>query len=108
MADQGTGIAGHAGGTSGKTLDECKAFCDETAGCNSIAWRSAGDCWLKEKCLTLEEPSNTGNVNGFKSYYKPCTGMLMLIHYYYYQRRKNIYIQDVSVVKNNLYCANSS
>ena len=92
MADTGTGITGQGsdwtpkGGLMGKTLEECKAICDDTAGCNSIVWRYSETCWLKEKCLTLAEPSLPGNTRGYKSYYIPCTGpgMPMLIHYYDY------------------------
>ena len=82
VADQGVGIAGHSGVAGAKTLAECKTWCDETDGCNSIAWRKAGDCWLKEKCLTEDEPNILGNTYGFKSYYQPCTGssMRILIH----------------------------
>ena len=85
VADEGTGIGGH-NGDNGKTLDECKAFCVETDGCNSIAWRNAGDCWLKDKCLTEEEPSDANPASGFKSYYIPCPGpsMLMLTQCYYF------------------------
>ena len=82
VADQGVGINGHAGGTAGKTLEECELWCDQTDGCNSIAWRTQGDCWLKDKCLTAAEPSNEGNTIGFMSYYKPCTvsGMIIITH----------------------------
>ena len=58
-------------GPDGKTLEQCKIWCDQTDGCNSIAWNPNGACWMKEKCLTGNEP---GRNNEFKSYYKPCAG----------------------------------
>ena len=83
VAEEGTGLGGHGGGSSGKTLDECKAWCVETGGCNSIVWRDAGDCWLKDRCVTAEEPSNEcrfqNECNGFKTYYIPCTGSGMFM-----------------------------
>ena len=95
VAEQGTGITGHHGTAIGKTLDECKTFCVETDGCNSITWRNSGACWLKEKCLTEEEPTHEGNAYDFKSYYKPCAppGMRILIHvtfqFNFYNNSKN-------------------
>ena len=99
VADRGVGIAGHSGGEGGKTLDECKLWCDETDGCNSIAWRTEGSCWLKKKCLSEDELSYVGNTDGFMSYYKPCTasGMVVLIHgrqyLYKYDSSNNLTIQ---------------
>ena len=90
--DEGIGIAGTSGGLSGKTLGECKTFCVETAGCNSITWHHSGECWLKEKCVTKDEPSETDNTFGFKSYYMPCTGkgihILKHIPFYFMVKRK--------------------
>ena len=69
MADEGVEIAMN----SSKTLEECKIWCDDTDSCNSFSWREQWGCYLKEKCITKDEPSNTGGSNGYKTYYKHCT-----------------------------------
>ena len=81
-ADDGETIDGNWGGATGKSLDECKLWCAETDGCNSITWRKGGDCWLKNKCLTPSEPSKTSPSGGFMSYYMPCTvsGRIIIMH----------------------------
>ena len=78
VADEGVEITGH----SSKTLEECKIWCGETGGCNSFSWSAQWGCYLKEKCLTEDEPSNEGSTNGYKSYYKLCTesGIVVKIH----------------------------
>ena len=85
VADEGVGIA-HSVFPSIMTLDQCKKTCDETDGCNSIAWNMLNNterCFLKQKCLTEDEPSNPSKDKlDFKSYFKPCTspGICILIH----------------------------
>jgi len=69
VADQGEDIDGNSGGSNGKTLPECKNWCEQTTGCNSMVWRTEGDCWLKTKVLMADDPSETSATNGFKSYY---------------------------------------
>ena len=80
VANTGVGITGIIGNKAGaKTLPECKIWCEDTDGCNSIAFEhTRGDCWLKEKCLTEDEPSD-GNVYStvWKSYYRPCKSSSM-------------------------------
>ena len=68
VADEGVGIPGD----SSKTLEECKILCGETDNCNSFSWSAKWGCYLKEKCITENEPSKSGGSNEFKSYYKPC------------------------------------
>ena len=81
VADEGFEISRH----TSKTLDECKLLCDDTDGCNSIAWKAQGvlqsNCYLKEKCLTKDEQSSF-IAWGFKSYYKPCmvSSKILVIH----------------------------
>ena len=69
VADEGVGIPGD----SSKTLEECKILCGETDNCNSFSWSAKWGCFLKKKCITEDEPSNTGGSNGYKTYYKHCT-----------------------------------
>lgn len=69
VSDEGYEIAGV---NSGKTLEECKIWCDHTDDCNSIAWQPAGACYLKQKCLN--EGMDSKVVGEFKSYFKPCRG----------------------------------
>ena len=79
VADEGVAI------TDGehKTLEECKMWCDQTIGCNSVSWATQTQrCHLKEKCLTKDEPSK--DIPGYKSYYKPCSVSCM--------RDKHIYM----------------
>ena len=73
VADEGVEIKGVP---SGKSLEQCKTWCDETNGCNSIAWAVNGGCYLKKKCLTESDPSKS--IYEYKSYYKPCQGMCTL------------------------------
>ena len=74
MADEGVAIGGVIGkwdGKPGKSLGGCKQWCEDTVGCNSIAWDSVDhDCHIKKKCLTSTEASKT--YRNFKSYYLPC------------------------------------
>ena len=80
VVDEGVGITGVRSGPLGKTIQECKKWCDENYDCNSIAWNPPGDCYLKEKCLTEDDPWLINKK--YKSYYKPCagSGMSILIH----------------------------
>ena len=55
-----------------KTLDDCMIWCSKTEGCNSFTWSEEWGCYLKEQCLTGDEPSSKENNNGQKSYYKSC------------------------------------
>ena len=73
-AGPGEGITGHSWKEGVKTRIECKRWCEETDGCNNIAWREEGDCWLRKKCLTKEYITKKGDHNGFMNYYKPCEG----------------------------------
>ena len=70
----------------GKTLEQCQRKCDQTDGCKSIAWEPSGMCFLKEKCVTEEEPAKNEFQNEFQktfmTYYKPCveSGIGILIN----------------------------
>ena len=55
-----------------KSLDECKALCDTTDGCNSIAWRNTNlHCYLKDKVLTGSE-TTVDSTDGWTTYYRKC------------------------------------
>ena len=69
MAAQGS----HIGGFEGASLDACKRLCEEDKARNSITWETPDgqiNCWLKEKCLSANEPNET-NVDKSSSYYIP-------------------------------------
>ena len=93
VAEEGAGI-----GVSFKsrTLHECQSLCDEDNDCNSIAYSLRYQiCYLKDKCVTAEEPTNS-KVRWYKSYYRPCPmpGINISIHV-----RRN----DTSLFKENLF-----
>ena len=68
VTDVGASITMHPS----KTPNDCLNSCDKTEGCNSFTWSEQLGCYLKEKCLTGDEPSSKENNNGLKSYYKSC------------------------------------
>ena len=77
--DEGVGIDGTSPKDGdGKSFEECKIWCENTEGCNSFSWKSEGNCYLKEKCLSLSD-LNSDNPRRFKSYFKPCAGGYMYI-----------------------------
>jgi len=73
VADEGEGLAG-VGAADGKTLAECKDWCNKTARCKSFAYHPSGGCWLKAKCVSEDEPAR-GTADrdaAWKSFYKQC------------------------------------
>ena len=74
MADEGVSITMDPS----MNLDECMIWCGDTDGCNSFIWSEDWGCYLKDKCVTMDDPSSTGSTNGFKSYYKRCKGSGMM------------------------------
>ena len=67
VEDEG-GFMGHS---DDKSLEECKKWCGDTDGCNSFSWSKTFGCFLKDKCLTADEPSKINQ--DFVSYYRPCS-----------------------------------
>ena len=80
VANEGGGIAGK----NGITLEQCQTWCDQTDGCNSVSYNADNFyCFLKNKCLTKDEPSKICAQQrcAYKSYYRPCmtSGMGILL-----------------------------
>ena len=62
-----------------KTLEECKALCDENSNCSSFAYSSLGhykgSCVLKDKNIQPNEAQKVAT--GFQTYYKSCNGKII-------------------------------
>ena len=65
-----------------KTLEECQDLCKDNAGCNSFAF-SSGACHLKDKCIKASEPQKS--VEGWKTYFKDCNGMIIYVLFDYFR-----------------------